>query len=100
MFRLLTIQENISDKEMPCDAVQGLFDYFKITEPSKKHKHIVTLFKVRKMKIEPNETYIHIEVFDDETGEMYEMNCKKGVHNYCIKNNIYPSNLIELLNQC
>ena len=42
MFRLLTIQENISDKEMPCDAVQGLFDYFKITEPSKKHKHIVT----------------------------------------------------------
>lgn len=100
MFQLLTIQENISDKEMPCDAVQGFFDYFKLTQSNDKFKHITTLFSVRKMKIQPTETYIHIEVVDDETGEMYSMNCKKEVHEYCLHNNIYPSNLIQLLKPC
>lgn len=100
MFQLIKLQETIADKEMPCDAVQGLFDYFKLLKSNEKYRHVPTLFNVRKMKILPKEKYINIEVVDDETGEMYSMNCKKGVHDYCLKNNIYPSNLIQILKEC
>lgn len=97
MFQLLTIQENISDKEMPCDAVSGFFDYMRRVPIEVRNRQIVPLFLVRNKKIRPTEKYLYIEVVDDETGEMYSMNCKKEVHEYCLKNNIYPSTLIELL---
>lgn len=100
MFQLIKLQETIAEKDMPCDAVDGLFDYMRKVPIEVRNKHLVTLFNVRMMKINKEEKYINIEVVDDETGEMYTMNCKKGVHQYCIKNNIYPSNLIQLLNQC
>lgn len=100
MFQLYSIHQLISDKEIQCDAVQVLFDYMRSVEPPQRSKHIITLFTVRKLKIKPSDQYNHIEVLDTDTGEILEMNCNPLMHQYCIENNIYPSNLIEILKPC
>ena len=55
MFQLIKIQETIAEKEMPCDAVKGFFDYMRNAPPEIRSKQIVGLFTVRKATIRPNE---------------------------------------------
>ena len=86
---LSEIKELISTENKPCDAVQSFFDFMNNIDIPTKQKYIYDLFKVRRMKIQPTEPYLNITFVDTETGEQLEMNCKKGVHNLCIKRKIY-----------
>lgn len=94
---LSEIKEETATVNMPCDAIQSFCDFMDNSDFNTKIKYICDLFKVRKMKIRPTEKYWNITFVDTETGEQLEMNCKKGVHNLCIKRKIYAPVILNPL---
>lgn len=94
---LQEVKEKTATTNMPCDAVQSFFDFMNSVDVNKKEKYICDLFSIRKMKIQPTEKYLNIIFIDTETGEQLEMNCKKGVHNLCIKRKIYSQLILNSL---
>lgn len=96
---LYDTKQLVATENIPCDAVQSFKDYYWAipdTEIKTKEKFIFDLFKIRKMKIQPTETYLNITLLDNETGEQLEMNVKRGVHKLCLTRNIYPHYLSKL----
>lgn len=87
---LSEIKQLISETNMDCDARKTFFDFIISSDDKTKLKYIEDFFRVRNMRIVPTEPYLNIVFVDTETGEQLEMNCKRGVHNLCMKRKIYP----------
>lgn len=96
MLILQTIQETISTDNKKCDGVQMIFDHMDTLPIENKQYYICDLFRVRNMKIQPTEKYLHIELVDTDSGEQIEINIKRNVHQKLIDRKIYPTQLINI----
>ncbi len=96
MLILQEIKPTVSPITQKCDGVQMMFDFMNSATPEQKIYYIGDLFRMRKMKIQPTETYLHIELVDTETGDLMEINIKRNVHQKLIERKIYPTQLIQL----
>lgn len=78
-----------ADKEMQCDASKIFFE--------RKDKNCkfsfsdgCAIFYARFGKITKGEQIVFLEVVDTETGEMYTLNARYGMHKVCLKHKLYP----------
>jgi len=100
MLILQEIKEVIATEDKVCDGRQMFFDFYNgLEDINIKMKYICDLVRIKSMKIQPTETYLHIEFVDTETGDLLEMNVKRNVHQKLIQRKIYPTPLIQLLNK-
>lgn len=83
-------------EEINCDASKMFFDrrnkdcHFNFSDGC-------AIFYARFCKIFKGDEAVYLEVCDTETGELLQLNARKGMHNVCLKHGLYPPIILNVL---
>ena len=92
ILKLQSTEEVIAEADIRCDAREIIFDLGSKVDNTDKLKHqmwTLAMIYVKKRNIKKGASYLRLNFLDAHTKEVYEFNCDKENHEYCLKYNLY-----------
>jgi|GEM_PF-6593036 len=100
ILKLQNTIELIAEADIRCDAREIVFDIggkLDNTDKVKHQKWTLAMVFVKKRYINKGTNYLRLNFLDTQTKEVYEFNCNKENHEYCLKYNLYPPIISQAL---